>query len=323
MKSSHVAKCVLFVCFISLLVSPAIMRAEENISHVDPYAARKVFYEERWQEKIEATLRYVKGAVVRVNVELTPEIERSVKTEVLEGEPVPEFVLRKTSKSSAGPFSTGPQKNPGETGTESIEEAHTRHFLPRKHVEETFAGLLPKQVSVAVIFPASYTEAIWNRRNGRLPKEFRSRADREELDCVEQEIKQRISETVAALLPKHFGTDTFCGVRVMSFEDLNTSAAEASTAGARPTLKVNDHVTITFRKPKLSFPAKITEVQPNGTWVVESRGHIFQEEEQLIQIVKFSGLVRPESLDPETGSIPADKIAQLTLNMRDIATIRK
>ena len=70
----------LFLCVIGFLSAANVRGEESSVVQSDPYAARKVFYEQQWQSKIEAALKFVDRVVVRVNVDLKPETGRTVTT---------------------------------------------------------------------------------------------------------------------------------------------------------------------------------------------------------------------------------------------------
>ena len=84
MKSKSIVSVTLLSC-VATLFALASAIAADNVLRDDPYASRKQFYEEHWQKKIEAVLRYVDGAVVAVNVTLTTDIEKSVRSETFDG----------------------------------------------------------------------------------------------------------------------------------------------------------------------------------------------------------------------------------------------
>ena len=71
---------------------------------------------------------------------------------------------------------------------------------------------------------------------------------------------------------------------------------------------------------KCSFriAAQVVQVRPNGDLVVEGRRDVFVNESVIQQ--KVSGVVRPDSIDPESRTVPSNQIAELRVERRTAST---
>ena len=184
----------------------------------DPYAVRKVFYERHWQQKITSALRYVDGAVVCVNVQLTPEIQTVVKRENFGDRPVAEFQIKRAEEVESDSHQTSVQ-GAGRTGdspqSRTLEEQISKMAIGKTNTVSTVAGLIPTRVSVTVSIPRSYIRDVWSTRYGNTVSQQRS--DKEgQLVKIQGTIRHMIRQTVMALVP----SDPEGDVEVLIFDDV-------------------------------------------------------------------------------------------------------
>ncbi|MBX9792262.1 MAG: hypothetical protein K2Y37_25465 [Pirellulales bacterium] len=204
----------------------------------DPYLARKLAYEEGYAQKILASLAYVPGATVSVNVELSTQRRRigsrqSVEPKTTAPITVPRAALvagnvapaayddaqqpnvaAALDAPRAGPLAAMPidatdplasQRATGSRGTTIDTE------------EFEIVGLTPQRVTVSVVVPVTYFEDIWRRRNaitGHTPLRSPTPAEMAPIETLE---RARIQETVLAQIPHVDGATAMELVSVTAF----------------------------------------------------------------------------------------------------------
>ena len=204
----------------------------------DPYLARKLAYEEGYAEKILASLAYVPGVTVSVNVELSTQRRRVGSRQTVEPKTtaptsVPHAALVADVAGRAAPFAEAQQPNvpaalqtPRAGQMEAVPIATTELPPPRAastrgatiDTEEfEIVGLTPQRVTVSVVVPVTYFEDIWRRHNviaGHAPLRSPTSA---ELAPIEAQERARIQETVLAQIPHVDGTPATELVSVTAF----------------------------------------------------------------------------------------------------------
>ncbi|HEX5104480.1 MAG TPA: hypothetical protein VFV87_11745, partial [Pirellulaceae bacterium] len=209
------------------------------------YAMHKQQQERFYQRKITDQLSMIKGVVVGVNVELSPELEHRLRTVKLDPKPVT-VNSRETSKESttqapgpggrpgAVPNGVGNQAVAVSTSTSNGQSSTTETQSDIVNVpgyEETVTdkvGLIPTIVTASIEVPASYFQQVWLQRNPVPPGEDPKKADAAELAQIETETVNRIKETVRNLLPPVAqGTNPYPHIVVSTYTDVPGPAAEA------------------------------------------------------------------------------------------------
>lgn len=179
--------------------------AAESIVAIDPYVARKVFYEEHWQHKIERSLKYVRGAIVCVNVELTPEVSRQVVVREFDGEASPqmEYARSSTSGNSAPVFVASKNGKSSQKDANIEEESLVQYDQQTRNETTQIAGLIPSRVQVAISVPESYVAEVWYYEKPHRGDQGKVDASDKaaQLVVVSKRIKSDIEETVARLVP--------------------------------------------------------------------------------------------------------------------------
>lgn len=211
-------------CLWFIAASPGF--AEEDVATKDPYAARKVFYEAQWQEKVEQILHYIDGVVVSVNVELSPEIEKRIVTEEYQN-PVPSserskrVVVKNQPATAVAQVSQGPGRSTtGASTTEQEEEIETESAIPRTETEIVHVGLIPKRVSVSIAVPRSFAKTIAARQRDEGATAESAGAKRDALGAHEEVLLHTIENAVNVLLPRgELGDDEYSRVEVHFFDD--------------------------------------------------------------------------------------------------------
>lgn len=207
-----------------LALAPA--AADEPSS--DPYVARKAYYEDRWQAKIESALTFVRGAVVTVNVDLSRQLEYVEESETPNGEPItleritkssvqssPAPTARVASYEAEGPAGIGPRPMP----RDEVKETSVRTVVPFTKATTTIAGMVPETVSVAVCVPSSYYESIWRHRAEAATAVGPGSDKPQALQQIQDEVETKVFETVSVLLPTR-RNGSAPRVKVISFVDL-------------------------------------------------------------------------------------------------------
>lgn len=208
------------------------MLASEN-----PYAMMKREYEKAWKSKLQASLSYVPGATIDINVELNPELQRTEDGMTFDPKPVALNTIEESEISSS--VSAGPAGRPGvvaqtaaneptsinRSGGSESQLEKTRAKQQAVTSQDTFrtrkAGLVPNRVTAAIGIPKSYYLSIWQRENptpeGAPPKT----PDVAALAKIEDDVKSNVKNVVVALLPpRPPGNDPYEQVEVVSYTDL-------------------------------------------------------------------------------------------------------
>jgi flagellar biosynthesis/type III secretory pathway M-ring protein FliF/YscJ len=166
------------------------------------YASTQQAYEQQYKEKIQSALSFVPGAVVTVNVELHSEVEDSAQSVKIDAKPP------SGDRSTPNDNPRAPARLPGLekldlsganspaaidlTGADGYETRHIKR-----------AGLTPKRVTVSVAIPGDYYAQVWRERNER---SIQAEPTAEQLAAVEQEIRTKIEQHVARVVPVPEGT---------------------------------------------------------------------------------------------------------------------
>ncbi|WP_146453289.1 hypothetical protein [Bythopirellula polymerisocia] len=209
----------------------------------DPYVARKVFYEQHWKEKIEKSLRFVEGAVVSVDVELTTELDKTTKSEMFDGEPMAESEVTKTSAieenngATVGLDAEETKHTPQANRSESQDEVSVKYMVPTSVSTVSTAGLVPRKVSVCISIPKSYYEAVLSHRQ--------SKGIRCSEDMIEKEVTRNVRESVEILVPNKPSQRS--AVQVVSFDKLPNSKTHASSGDLGHYLRIDGSNGILFR----------------------------------------------------------------------------
>lgn len=213
------------------------------------YANHKLKYERDWQRKIADQLKMIAGAVVNVNVEMSPEIRHTTNTYKLDPKPIALGTEEFTKESSTttpgnagrpGAVQNGVGNSPaaiaattttGNESTTSESKTKTQNAAGQEYIATEGAALIPKKVTAAIDLPASYYTKVWRERNptpaGQQPKP----PDAAELAKIETETIKLVQEKVRNLLPPVIeGTNPYPHITVATYTDL------AATPAAPPSL---------------------------------------------------------------------------------------
>jgi hypothetical protein len=313
-----------FTCAVLVLAAHAV-GDEAAVPNVDPYAARKVFYEELWRSKIAAALQYVEGAVVCVDVKIAPQVSRTMVATEYGSKPVTESESSKSADEIEQMVGGGSE---GKKSTSS-ETIYTKNLVSESQVTTEIAGLTPESVSVAVSVPRSYyANVLANRqRAGEIAGEEGERS--QQLLAIEQEVSAQIEEAVTGLLPRDQGDDD--RVRVTSFDVIARAIEAASRIERAAELKHPDVVTVVFDAEDArasgrfalrasSLPgshdgfrlaAQVIGVAPNGNLQVESHRTIRIGEEEIRQ--DLTGEISSKAVRRNGDEVSAIEIAELRL----------
>ena len=113
-----------------------------------------------WKSKIAAALQYVDGAVVCVDVKISPQVARTIVAKEYGAEPVAEI---KTTKMTDQAEEESGSRGDGKKSTTS-ESRYTKNLVSESQVTTEIAGLTPEAVSVTVSVPRRYYASIWASR---------------------------------------------------------------------------------------------------------------------------------------------------------------
>jgi len=190
-----------------------------GIGSDDAYGFTKRMYEKDWEDKIHGALAYISGVIVKVNVELNPELKLNQSQVKVDPKPVP-IDVRESSKTSnttgaasggrpglaaqggtnvgasvATSASTGP-KSEDETSTTSQKNA-----VSSENIVTERAPLTPRRVTVTVGVLSSYYEKIWEEQHPAAPGTEAKKPTANDLATIEIDEKKKIQEFVAQLIP--------------------------------------------------------------------------------------------------------------------------
>lgn len=199
----------------------------------EPYFQTRVAYEQVMRQRIEDFLRAIPGVRVQVSAELDPMLGADVRSTRTDNDPVP---IRDTNRTQEirstraddrgrpGLAAQGPNRAPPEESvarsesTETTSDAQTENFIPFSEEQMRKAGLVPNHVRAAIAIPSNYIERVWKERN---PDGKPTAGD---LQNVERELKDNITNTVTALFPKETGENPYPNVQVTVFQSLTPEA---------------------------------------------------------------------------------------------------
>jgi hypothetical protein len=338
LKSSHsFMPTTLLLCLIGLLSAADVRGEESSVVQSDPYAARKVFYEQHWQWKIEGALKFVDGVVVRVNVDLKPETGRTVTTKEYLPRPMIETEVQSEQKHHTQVASSEDSKNASAQHAfpdDAVKsESYVKNIFSENQVETRTAGLVPNYVSVSVSVPKSYYAAVWAQSHQPASSDDMTlEVKQATLHNIENGICAKIESTVRALLPRESSQDMVC---VTSFDDIADAKVQSSGQAKQQAIRQHDVVTVTFEPHDLAgataffdrqstsdtsddatvrIPVAVVDVCPNGNLVVESQRTT--KIDDVTKWRKLTGVIRPDSIDPESRSVSASQVADLRLESR-------
>ena len=196
----------------------------------DPYAARKKWFEDDWEERLQNTLSYIPGVTVTANVELSTTLNEQIqRTEI---DPRPVAVDASSTKRTESTKTPGPAGSPGlasqgtnqpaqlsSTTTENTLEESTEDQHSKVGQTNTFtqtASLIPQQVKVSVAIPSNYYLAVWNAQNLQSGGKEQTPGPGE-LKKIEEETIVNVQDAVVTLLPSRpLGDDIYEPVNVVT-----------------------------------------------------------------------------------------------------------
>lgn len=203
------------------------------------FAASKARFEATWKQKIHDQLRWIKNAIVNVNVELSPELETTTQEVKLDTKPVAmessESSVEKTTKGGSpggrpGADPNGVNGNKGVTLTQdasgpesTTNETRSEQKNQAGHtvVHSTKPGLVPTKVTAAINIPVSHFIDIWKKRNPVVAGQTAREPDAAQVDQIKQSELKVVEETVRNLLPSVLqGTNQYPHITVASYEDI-------------------------------------------------------------------------------------------------------
>lgn len=304
--------------------------ADQPMPACDPYAARKLFYEDHWQRKIERALSYIPGAVVSVEVQLSREVERYTTREEFVG-PAGTEVESSVNVTKRSPAAEKPQvqasEGPGfkvSANTRSVaEESRTEESLqnkiPMSVTEVIHAGLTPESVRVSVVAPRSYAAAIQSREQsagGAWTADDRQVS----LHFIEEDAELQIKKIVTPLLPQRDSADDSSRVTVVFVDD--TASAPQPMVAESGFLKVGDKVFVVTdedlapagRTPGRRVerhPAQVVEVRENGALLIRTPTPAVVDGQSTM--VEVTGVVQASQVQRD-GSVPSQHVANLKIN---------
>ncbi|MGD9645228.1 MAG: FliG C-terminal domain-containing protein [Pirellulales bacterium] len=212
----------------------------------DPYLARKLTYEKGYAAKILASLAYVPGVSVSVNVELSTERRRTGSRQTIEpnraapssapratlvdGDPTSDSLQATHNQRPNQPAALDApgDRLPRAMPIAAIEPMPTNEAVGQRTAtidNEQFeiVGLTPERVTVSVVVPTTYFEDLWRRHNavaGQAPLRSPSPL---ELAPIEVQERVRIQETVLAQIPHAAGLSAADLVSVTAFTPIPTA----------------------------------------------------------------------------------------------------
>ncbi len=216
----------------------------------DPYFQTRIAYERYMKSNIEDLLSYIPGIRVRVTAELDTVLESTTRTLSPDGETAP---LRESSQDSetkrtqtdvggrVGLTANGPSRSNDQLSDEKVIDTiidgtrETENLVGTRDQFLRDSGLVPKHVRAGIAIPSNYLLDVWRERqrqkgedpNAPIPDDIDT-----ELEIIENETKQKITEVIVPLLPKELAQDTFSDVKITFFDAFKPAPIEApSTAG--------------------------------------------------------------------------------------------
>ncbi|HYO25493.1 MAG TPA: hypothetical protein VEQ85_11160 [Lacipirellulaceae bacterium] len=200
----------------------------------DPYFQTRVTYERMMKRNIEEFLQHIPG----ISVQVTAELDETLSTErhAISSEGDTKAIVEETDQSlvtdtqveDRGPPGLTAQ-GPGRTGAEQAvaknehrTETNTREassFVPTTTELLRTAGLVPKDVRVAIGIPSDFIVKVWRERNpDAAPTD---RPSPENVAQISGEYEDNIIKTLAGLLPFNPTEDAPPKIQVAVFQSLS------------------------------------------------------------------------------------------------------
>lgn len=205
----------------------------------DPYVSHRKHYQEEFESKVRQALSFVPGVIVTANVEIDPELRHSEQKRRVDPKTVPISVSEETETNASD--SGGPAGQPGfqaqqpranspaqlgqggkSSHTDKERSTHTEQSEVSTDLTTTDrAGLIPKQVTVAVSVPSGYLEQLWREQNRAPPGTPAPPVDLKALAKIEEEQTSKIKMIVSSLIPQPDATtDTRPLITVTTFQQV-------------------------------------------------------------------------------------------------------
>jgi flagellar M-ring protein FliF len=203
----------------------------------DRYAEAKRKHEKAYSDKIRDALSYIPGVVVATEVEIDPTLEQSQLKQEIDPKTVA-LRSRETSKTS-NEQSAAPGGRPGlgaqggvanasavlteAAGSKSDTESTERDdsfVAPTTTTQSKKASLTPMKVAVSVGIPSSYFVKIWQEKNPPAAGEAAKKPDANALASIETEIRTKVEDAVAHLIPRRISEDLKNLINVTQFPSL-------------------------------------------------------------------------------------------------------
>jgi flagellar M-ring protein FliF len=218
---------------------PAGTEESSQVPSYELYASTQHEFERLYKDKIQSALGFVPGAMVTVNVELHAEVEDSAqsvkidpKAKTDDRSPDRDHPHAPASLDILRKIEFGGANSPAAIDLSNADGYETRHVKR--------AGLTPKRVTVSVAVPGAYFAQVWRDQNG---KSLSAEPKRDELASIEQEIRTKIEQHVARVVPVPEGQDRQLAslVTVTAFPQMPTAPQSEPTASDAALTWVNNH----------------------------------------------------------------------------------
>jgi flagellar M-ring protein FliF len=209
------------------------------------YAAYKKEFERDWKQKIQDQLSWIRGAIVNVNVQLSPELEDTTQQVTLDTKPitVSSSEYRKDTTTTArgtggtGADSTDVNGNRSLAVTAPAAAPETRSNETRTEVEnvpghtvsrKVKPPLIPTLVTAAIQFPMSHVVKTWRQTHPTTAGRALKEPDPAELEKIRSDIQTKVEQIVGNLLPPFSqGTNPYPHITVTAYDDLQGEAIAA------------------------------------------------------------------------------------------------
>lgn len=280
------------------LIPSAAALSPGEVLDADPYAAHQVFYDQYWEEKLTQALDYIPGVVVKVTVNVNPDLEQKVSRRQPTGTPV--TVEERESEATKRTATAGKPKKNKKRDEPPVEESRRETYTRTVPFESTLkgrvAGLTPRTASAVVIVPESYLARLGG-------DELQRRG-------ITSDVKL-VAET---LLPHYSGgprVTVVVAARGGGDRRRSAGVAEPSSLDPGPgpaTPQRGDVITVMLSDDE-RLAARVVTVLDNGTLVLQSRRE--QRVDGATVVTEFSGQVRPEQVGPDR-TVTADQISEFS-----------
>ncbi|MBC7856616.1 MAG: hypothetical protein IAF94_24570 [Pirellulaceae bacterium] len=203
------------------------------------FAASKARFEATWKQKIHDQLKWIKNAIVNVNVELSPELETTTQDVKLDTKPVAmessESSVEKTTKGGSSGGRPGADSNgvngntsvaltqdaSGAESTSNESKSEQKNLAGHTVVHSTKPGLIPTKVTAAIHIPASHFVNIWKKRNPVVAGQPAKEPDAAQIEQLKQSELKMVEDAVRNLLPAvQQGTNQYPQITAASYEDM-------------------------------------------------------------------------------------------------------